>query len=381
MKNLIIYCAVLVLSLAFLSCEKSDSRPPLLQQPVLLDLSLENVAKIISSLPIGADQMAEVYGAVNSSSSDGYDEEYTMLQLLENPGSGVGETKASLNEGAVPMKDLLAQYFANNISTKGGARDVEECLKQLSESDLQIYWPYSEDWDGETLPLVTYDPGYEIRSNYAYELRMTEDGLKVVDSVYVDESVAQQRPVWVINNNSDASFTPLEPISLYAEQEAKDSQGSKSLYLKSLCALRNYDSWFAGGSEFFLKAGSVDGIKVTENDQLTNYYPQLNDMMIVVKRSEINTVKNINTLLISGFDDYQDKIALMMTEDDGGTRTTWKCNATVKIKSKSYGAEIEFPFNSRDDIIWRGQIDADYFRKTAVTSGRFGDVKLTFELR
>ncbi|MBQ9476047.1 MAG: hypothetical protein IJU69_07385 [Bacteroidales bacterium] len=154
---------------------------------------------------------------------------------------------------------------------------------------------------------------------------------------------------------------------------------SRRLYLKSICALRNYDSWFAGASEFFIKCGSLDGIKASSADDLLNFYPQLNDMMIVVKRSEVNTVKPVGTMLLGDLTDQIDKVAFLMTEDDGGSRTSWKTAVSVKINSKTYGVDIEIPYRSRDDIVWRGQISADYFRQGTVTS-RFGDVKLTFSL-
>ena len=102
-------------------------------------------------------------------------------------------------------------------------------------------------------------------------------------------------------------------------------------------------------------------------------------MMIVVKRSEVNTVKPVGTMLLGDLTEQIDKVALLMTEDDGGSRTSWKTAVSVKINSKTYGVDIEIPYRSRDDIVWRGQISADYFRQGTVTS-RFGDVKLTFTL-
>lgn len=360
-----------------ISCNKNNSVDlPAREEP--FSFTLENVAKMISRLPIEKEQLMEVYGAVNASSTDGYDEEYTMTQLFENPGAGVGGTKALVKGGSVCLKDMIADYLTQNppAGTKAGAADVQAWLDQLEQSDMQIYWPYSEDWDGETLPLVTFDPGYEAESNYAYEIRRRGDGLEVIDSVYVDEAVAMQRPVWVINNNSDAEFSPIE-----FDDSPSTSSVKGGLYLKSLQALRNYDSWFAGASEFMIKCGSVEGIKSLDSDDITKFYPTLNDMMVVVKRSEVGKIKTLNTLLVSKMDDYTDKLAFLLTEDDGGTRTTWKCAASVKYKSKVYGFDIEIPFNSKDDIVWRGQISADYFTKTATTAGRFGDVKLVFEVK
>ena len=75
-----------------------------------------------------------------------------------------------------------------------------------------------------------------------------------------------------------------------------------------------------------------------------------------------------------------DNCAFMVTEDDGGTQTSWKCAATVKYNSKSYGFDIEMPLRSRDDIVWRGALTRSYIEKYAGTVGHFGDVDLVLEL-
>ena len=70
----------------------------------------------------------------------------------------------------------------------------------------------------------------------------------------------------------------------------------------------------------------------------------------------------------------------MITEDDGGKRTTWKCSAKVTVKSKAYGIDIEIPLNSSDDIVWRGQLSRRYIEKYSGKTGHFGDVDLVLEL-
>ena len=72
--------------------------------------------------------------------------------------------------------------------------------------------------------------------------------------------------------------------------------------------------------------------------------------------------------------------AFMITEDDGGTRTEWKCTALVRVESKSYGFELKIPFNSRDDIVWRGQLSDRWIEHNSNVVGHFGDVDLTFEI-
>lgn len=380
----------LLLSL-FASCEEVDVIGEYPAEDRLFSLS--DVAKILSDLPLEAEHLAEVHDAVSSSSGNGYDEEYLLHDLFHAPGAGVGDggqaTKAANYQN--PLRDLFADYLARHYGTKAGAADVETYLNALSESDMQIYWPFSEEWDGHSYPIVTFDPGFGAESNYGYEIRIDQHGAHVVDSVLVTEQLAMERPVWVINSNDDAAFTPLELF--------KESGGTKAgktttppkdekefiLSIRDFKMLRNYDSWFSGASEFFVKIGAVDGFKATKDDDLKNYSPSLTDFMIVVKRSQVNRKVPFNAVLLTNFTQQMEKVAFMVIEDDGGTTTSWKCSAVVKYNSKQYGFELEIPYKDKDDVVWRGQLTRNYFDELfekggGTLSSRFGDVEITFAL-
>ena len=71
----------------------------------------------------------------------------------------------------------------------------------------------------------------------------------------------------------------------------------------------------------------------------------------------------------------------MILEDDGGTATSWKCNATVKYNSKSYGFELEIPYRDKDDIVWRGPLSRQILQPLldeGVMTQEFGGVEITF---
>ena len=354
--------------------------------------ALSDVARILSELPLAPEHLDEVYDAVSASSGHGYDEEYLFSDLFTAPGAGVGDEGKPTRAGGykTPLRDLFADYLAREYGTKAGAGDVERYINALTQSDIQIYWPYSENWDGQEFPVVTFDPGYGAEANYGYELRFGPDGAHVVDSVLVNEQLAMERPVWVINRNDDAAFTPLE---LFAEdtKAGKDNGGKKDekeyiLSIQSIKMLRNYDSWFGGASEFFIKTGAVDGFKATKDEDLKNYSPSLTDLMLVVKRSQVGRKVPFSALLLTNFTDQMEKIAFMVIEDDGGTTTSWKCSAVVKYNSKQYGFELEIPYKDKDDIVWRGQLTRNFFQELfdkggGTLTGRFGDVEITFSLQ
>ena len=122
----------------------------------------------------------------------------------------------------------------------------------------------------------------------------------------------------------------------------------------------------------------MENFTASTEAELKLYNPQITDFMLVVKRSQVGQRIPMNIMLVSQWTDQLDNIAFLLTEDDGGTRTEWKCSAVVKVKSKSYGFDVSLPFNSRDDIVWRGELSARYLEKYDGITSRFGDVDLTF---
>ena len=142
---------------------------------------------------------------------------------------------------------------------------------------------------------------------------------------------------------------------------------------------RNFDSWFGGASEFFIKCGSASGFKAKTDDELRLYNPEVTDFMIVVKRKQVMEQVAVDAVLVTDFTPQIEKIAFMIIEDDGGTTTSWKCSASAKYQSKTYGFDLDLPYKDKDDIAWRGQLAAEYFQE-GETTGKFGDVWVTFRL-
>jgi hypothetical protein len=100
----------------------------------------------------------------------------------------------------------------------------------------------------------------------------------------------------------------------------------------------------------------------------------------VVKRKYVGQPQPFNAVLVPEWNPQMTHCAFMITEDDGGTRTEWKCTALVRIASKSYGVEMNLPFNTRDDIVWRGHLTNRWIEANDNITSNFGDVSLTFEL-
>ena len=382
-----------------LSCEiVDDDMNKHVDKPDSVYVGLDEVAEILSVLPLEISQMDEVYDAVTSSSGNGYDEEYTMRDLFESPGKGVGDyaTRSGVSYEK-PLRDLIESYIRAGYQTKSGGKvySADNFLQSLTLSDIQIYWPFSENWDGETLPIITFDPEDGSEVNVGYRLFHENDGSRHVESVLVDEAMADEVPVWIVNRNSDAEFTTLEMLrredpdwgegggTIIVKPGTKASAANeplRTLVLKELKMNRNFDSWFCGASELFVKTGSIDDFTASTEAELRLYNPMVTDFMIVVRRNQVGKYLPFNAVLVSDWNPQMTHCALMITEDDGGTKTEWKCTALVRIASKSYGVEMNLPFNSRDDIVWRGHLTSRWLEANSSLVGHFGDVDLTFEL-
>lgn len=387
--------AIVAVSVLAVSCDFFQTEPEFSEEnETVSECPLPEVARLIADLPMQQEQLREVHNAVCSSSENGYDEEYLMKDLFNSPGNGVGDvsgTKASTY--SCPMRELIRSQLESKFRTKAGlsdARSVEEYIEKLIGSGTQIYWPYSENWNGQTLPILTFDPENSSSTNKGYEIVLNPDGSRDVIEVEVDEAMAEKRPVWVINRNDDSSYKSLEMRRKEdpdwgrggeIDVSTKASSGFHTLILKQFKMKRNYDSWFGGASEFFIKMGGVNGFKAKTEEEMRNYQPSVTDFMVVVRRGQKDKPVPFNTIVVSNWTDQMEDYAFLITEDDGGTTTNWKCSATVKVMSKSYGFDLDIPYKDKDDIVWRGSLAREYLEKYNGKYEKFGDVELMFEIR
>ena len=402
MNNVVDIVAMSLIMLSAASCEILDNDPDKhVKDEDSTYVGLEEVAELLALIPLKSSHVNEVHDAVTSSSGNGYDEEYTMKDLFERPGAGVGDLE--VRSGTIyenPLRDLIKEHVYGMAATRSAddGVDPDRFLEELMSSDIQIYWPFSDSWDGEGMPIITYDPEDGSDKNMGYRLVVNDDGSRSVENLVVDEALAEAEPVWVVNRNSDAGYATLEMLrredpdwgegggtiivrpSCPETLKTRAEVPVKSLILKDFTMNRSYDTWFAGASEFFVKTGSVEDFTASTEAELRLYSPTITDFLIVVKRSQIGEPLPFNAMLVSDWTGQMTHCAFMITEDDGGTITEWNCTALVRIASKSYGFEIKIPFNSRDDVVWRGQLSSRWLEANSNLVGHFGDVDLTFEV-
>ena len=358
-------------------------------------VSLEEVAKVLAHAAVGNEHIKEVFDAVSSSCDNGYDEEYTIADMFACPGAGVGDEHAVKSSSCYtyPLCRLIEDYVysANLTKSPQSIADPDKWLEAIRSSDMQIYWPFSENWDGTTMPIITFDPEDGSEANIGYRLVTDNNGFRHIEEVVVDEKMAAEMPVWVMNRNSDAGYTTLEMLR---KEDPEWGQGGGSitvtpksaanqhrmLIMKDFTAMRNFDSWLAGASEHFVRISYLKDFTASTEAEMLIYNPLITDFMIVVRRSQVGKILPYNVVLLTDWSKDMESCAFMITEDDGGTRTEWNCKAKVFIEGKSYGVELTLPFRSRDDIVWRGMLDMDMLEEYSGQQCRYGDVAITFEV-
>ena len=352
------------------------------EEPAVL---LEDVARVLSYVPLGGEQLDEVYDAARASATNGYDEEYRMQELFSEPGCGVGDAGSTKADAySRPLRELLREAV-HSTKASTGLENPDAWLDALSASDIQIYWPFSEQWNGDAKPIITFDPGGDAVQNEGYVLKA--DGS--VTKVLVTEEMAREQPVWVVNRNSDADYKTLEmmrredPDWGHGGGDLIITKGEpelKTLVLRSFKSRRNFDSWLAGASEIWIKLAKVEDFTASTEAELRLYDPAITDFMVVVRRGQKGEEIILNTVLVSEWTTQLSSCGLMIVEDDGGTQTSWKCSAVVKYKSQSYGFEVDLPFRTRDDIIWRGSVTRKFVERNSGLPVNLGDVEVVMEL-
>ena len=126
--------------------------------------------------------------------------------------------------------------------------------------------------------------------------------------------------------------------------------------------------------------GAVEKFMASTEAEMRLYEPAITDFMVVMRRSQLGQEIPFDAVLVSEWTKQLTSCGLCVVEDDGGTRTSWKCNAMVKVNSKSYGIELDIPVWSRDDIVWRGTLTRTFLERNSGEPVRLGDATLTFEM-
>ena len=186
--------AKILMMLAFLfcavSCNSIDKSEFDISQEIKGSDQRENIARVIASMNIDNSEVSKIHAGVLKALDEGLHETYFMKELMcedskivkgENQTSVFIEYTEKLEKNDDSLNQLLDYYNEGN-----------------NANILQIYWPFSENWDGKTKPVISFLPEDKTQAtNKAYYMENGE-----LKSLKIDRNYAMLHPVWIINESS-----------------------------------------------------------------------------------------------------------------------------------------------------------------------------------
>lgn len=348
MKTKLFNYAITILLVA--SCSKTES-----VELIGNDTSVEHISVLDLMLSASIDQnlVRIMHEEAEASLNAGLEESIYFDEIINDDPV---ETKSASDRDCL-RNYLLSAYMPHNSFTKSG---TETDITNLN--DIEIYWPYSEDWDGISQPVIVLRTGNDdqyIEDDKTYAYRMVaKEGAIEMETLIVNEEYAKKNPVWVIGK-SDLPFdeivnlkhgnydqTSIIPRTI-PETRALPNDYVSRLMVTTLQSTQQHDDWVNGGSEYVLywffptvfdKTGAVE----------TNICGQ-----IKMSRKEINN-KVVRTINFLGNDDWiEDQLynRLKIIEFDPGK--DMKFDIDLKGTYKGFTGELKtsITLNKTDEMI------------------------------
>ncbi|MDY3944152.1 MAG: hypothetical protein SOY99_08005 [Alloprevotella sp.] len=372
-------------------------------------LEKKALALYLSELPLTKSNYEEVFNAVNIATEEGLEEAYYFSEILaEAPQrnkivmakqiKGKGKSLGQLMKTSSILKEASAKRI-NSYGAKERKPFID--LERIENSDLQIYWPYSEDWDGHTIPAITFtpeDPNQEW--NYAFK----KNG-EHIDTIIVDEEYMMKHPVWIINN-SDNKYEDLPCFSkgeniknntFYVRRKNSSNSNAElvnsapqkvyTVFLGKFMAAHQYDKIWAGGSEFIIQMGAVPHFNIVSVENLSSISPHVATFKINRSRKDIRKRRWIerNDLLIADWHDSSSDATFMIHEEDQGEDKYWETSVPIKLPTgETASFSIKLKHKTHDDMVYRTIISRNFIFSTnnrqdnKWVEHRGGDVYWTF---
>jgi len=199
MKKTISFLIFLTFLLVNFSCEFLDEDNTSRQEELsTIDLvvrnNLEQTAKYFTELIDSEEYLHELSQFVKKSINFGLDEEVRLKELHETTSAKIISKEEKLNS-------LFIKRFQNDFSSNFKSKGLHEIFDFINCNNVQIYWPYSEYWNGYEFPVITYDPMTNAESNIGFKLINNPNSEISIETITVDEEYAKKHPVLIVNIN------------------------------------------------------------------------------------------------------------------------------------------------------------------------------------
>lgn len=259
--NRILLSFVAISSLFLIGCNKGQlENTESLSTETVNEEQLNEIAKIFASIQVGAEDLSTVFSSVQAASKYGLDEEMYLSELWIQP----NQTKVSVDiSNGIALRNKLEQYISSTTKSPNDAfKNPESLLQLLQSGNVEIYWPYSDYWDGYSLPVITYLQELDDNNCAIAYNGIDTDQMK---QILVSEEYAKEHPVWVITepeiryedlpnfNNGETKAGDVTYLSVTPATKADSNDGNaEHLYwgLSGIICRKQYDSWLRGASDF-----------------------------------------------------------------------------------------------------------------------------------
>ena len=322
------------------------------------------------------EEAHKIHNAVSDALSAGLDEIYYLKEYTAN---SVSENKVSKEQPTEISKMLrTALCELDNLNTPDiSTRSSSNPINLFNHERLEIYWPYSDKWDGTTTPVVAYAP--TDLSSFSTEGYILING--TLQRVTVTEEYCMNHPVWLITENETPynllpNFTNGEMVSpdgiLYSTNDISTTSSGlfpslpkdttihtandpvATVKLGYVRSEKNHDSWIAGGSEYVFRFMSLTNTDLKCENDTSKCVPDLARTKVCFTRDQIKkkTQKEIKAVAVSDWKKSLDNIVMTLVEEDGGSNgTPFEATINVTFKGKQYGIEVSIPRFNLDDLI------------------------------
>ena len=371
----------LLLAVATISCAKVEEEPLYIPKG---KVDVESVAVLISKMGVDAPICEEIFTGVTENAEWGWDETFYLDYQWNRNTKGV--------EMSSPFFQKLQDAIAHQ--TKGEGSDLS--MDQLLSQNVRIYWPYSDNWDGVTEPVITFCPdGYEdLAPNEDISIvgyRLTgPDGTP--EKVMVNEDYARKNPVWVIGMNGrkqtvatkahDPGSDRMQDFQL--KERIVDEGGpvgggngggntggnngggnngggntgsgkGKTIYVWKLVSfkfLEQYDCWFLGGPDFHFEVAYPIGPGMVGENMKYEFS---------LTRGQKDQWINVNVPLNENWTEEQRSNYLYVCEEDVNPNIKFDCELSWNIDLASWLTfKGKISYAASDEVIFSGPRDRDY---------------------
>ena len=361
------------LSAQQLTSEQTETRNRLRQASLIVSELMKNPnakAVILAGVKVGyyPDESVKFQDLLNPATSPVF---------MSNPFLGEVAPNAFANAFRAALQS--GQYL--NSSTYPPGYNLESFL---IGQNVQVYFPYSDNFTGTINPVVSFDPIDNEDVNNGFVLN--SDGL-TYSTILVTDAVALVRPVFIINfyeggpiggvGYPEGGGVTVERSGAGGLEDCNIPPLRMSVQIKELKFMSQWDGIFKGGPEFQFVRGAF-GYNAAGN-QVVTAAPQVR---IAMKRSWKGGWRGINTVWDqrwefneTNFEELEQFFAVY--EDDDNSSTTLSLGGTVKANIKvpeiggvegSYTANISHTISSADVVIYNQQLDRCYLITTNPTN-------------